>query len=149
MAHFICSKHSTRFRTVRIIINDRVYHITPILRDIAKNAIKEKVIRIILSTFKNMAIFAPSVTIIPMLGHKLLSAVETLSLRKWSDTEITDDINFLRDELGKYVASLSTFDEYASEVQSGKLEWSPPHQSEQFWKTNASKLSENNQELVK
>jgi hypothetical protein len=42
-----------------------------------------------------------------------------------------------------------TFDEYSSEVQSMKLEWSPPHQSEQFWKQNASKLADNQAELVK
>lgn len=35
------------------------------------------------------------------------------------------------------------------EVRSGRLEWSPPHQSDQFWKTNASKMSENKGELVR
>ena len=43
----------------------------------------------------------------------------------------------------------STFDEYASEVQSGKLEWSPPHMSENFWKQNASKLNERDYELLR
>ena len=43
----------------------------------------------------------------------------------------------------------STFDEYASEVRSGKLDWSPVHQSEQFWKLNASKLNENDHELIR
>ena len=27
----------------------------------------------------------------------------------------------------------STFDEYAAEVRSGRLEWSPVHKSEKFW----------------
>lgn len=47
------------------------------------------------------------------------------------------------------MASLTTFDQYASEVRAGKLEWSPPHLSEQFWKANAGKLTEDNQELIK
>ncbi|KAJ3360925.1 H(+)-transporting V1 sector ATPase subunit H [Kappamyces sp. JEL0680] len=125
------------------------YHITPVLKDIAKSAIKEKVVRIILATFKNMVLLAPQENIIPMLGHKVLQAIEVLSVRKWSDPEIMDDLNLLRDELGHHVASLSTFDEYASEVQSGRLEWSPPHQSEQFWKVNANRLGENRHELVR
>lgn len=126
-----------------------VYHITPLFKDIAKAAIKEKVVRVTMATFKNMVVNAPQETIIPMLGHKLLQDVEVLSVRKWSDQEITDDLMFLRDELGKHVASLSTFDEYASEIRSGRLEWSPPHQSEQFWKANANRLNENKNELVK
>ncbi|KAJ3307222.1 H(+)-transporting V1 sector ATPase subunit H [Kappamyces sp. JEL0829] len=128
---------------------ERAYHITPVLKDIAKSAIKEKVVRIILATFKNMVLLAPQENIIPMLGHKVLQAIEVLSVRKWSDPEIMDDLNLLRDELGHHVVSLSTFDEYASEVQSGRLEWSPPHQSEQFWKVNANRLGENRHELVR
>lgn len=63
--------------------------------------------RVIMATFKNMVLGAPEATIIPMLGHKLLQDVEILSVRKWSDGEIIDDLMFLREELGKHVASLS------------------------------------------
>ena len=34
----------------------------------------------------------------------------------------------------------STFDEYAAEVRSGRLEWSPVHKSEKFWVTSVDKL---------
>ena len=43
----------------------------------------------------------------------------------------------------------SSFDEYASEIKSGKLNWSPPHKSTLFWQDNASKLEENDLELLK
>ena len=43
----------------------------------------------------------------------------------------------------------STFDVYESEVKSGNLEWSPPHLSDAFWKSNASKLNENDHVLLK
>lgn len=42
-----------------------------------------------------------------------------------------------------------TFEQYASELETGKLEWSPPHKSETFWKENASKLEENNYVLLR
>jgi V-type H+-transporting ATPase subunit H len=44
---------------------------------------------------------------------------------------------------------LSSFDEYSSEVKSGRLEWSPVHKSEKFWRENAARLCEKNFELLK
>lgn len=38
---------------------------------------------------------------------------------------------------------------YEAEIKSGNLEWSPPHLSDNFWKTNAPKLNENDHELLK
>ena len=43
----------------------------------------------------------------------------------------------------------SSFDEYHSEVVSRRLEWSPVHKSEKFWRENASRLNEKNYELLK
>lgn len=43
----------------------------------------------------------------------------------------------------------SSFDEYASEVRSGRLEWSPVHKSEKFWVENNTRLNEKNYELLK
>ncbi|KAG4084762.1 ATPase, V1 complex, subunit H [Neocallimastix lanati (nom. inval.)] len=130
------------------VIN-KTHNIIPVLIDIAKSAIKEKIVRVVLQTFRNMLEKAPGANMIPMLGNKMLPFCETLLGRKWSDTEITDDLTYLKEELGKNIQKLSTFDEYSTEVFSGKLEWSPPHKSEQFWKNNAEKLNENNYELLK
>lgn len=85
--------------------------------DISKSAIKEKVVRVIMATFKNMIQISPNETIIPMLGLKLLSVIEVLSVRKWSDPEIIEDMMVLRDSLGHHVASLSTWDEYKTEIE--------------------------------
>jgi V-type H+-transporting ATPase subunit H len=54
-----------------------------------------------------MILKAPQENIIPMLGNKLLPVIEMLSVRKWSDTDISDDLTFIRDELSKRVADLS------------------------------------------
>lgn len=43
----------------------------------------------------------------------------------------------------------STFDEYASEIKSGQLEWSPPHKSDLFWIDNAAKLERSDLEILK
>lgn len=43
----------------------------------------------------------------------------------------------------------SSFDEYSTEVKSGRLEWSPVHTSEKFWRENTPRLNEKNYELLK
>jgi V-type H+-transporting ATPase subunit H len=128
---------------------NKTHNVIPVLIDIAKSAIKEKVVRVVLQAFRNMLEKAPSANMLPMLGNKMVPFCETLLGRKWSDSEITEDLTFLKDELSKNIQKLSTFDEYSAEVYSGKLEWSPPHKSEQFWKSNAEKLNENNYELLR
>jgi V-type H+-transporting ATPase subunit H len=42
-----------------------------------------------------------------------------------------------------------TWDEYESELETGHLKWSPAHESEEFWKENAVKLSERDGRLVR
>lgn len=128
---------------------NKTHNVIPVLIDIAKSAIKEKVVRVVLQAFRNMLEKAPNVNMIPMLGNKMVPFCETLLGRKWSDSEITEDLTYLKEELSKNIQKLSTFDEYSAEVFSGKLEWSPPHKSEQFWKNNAEKLNENNYELLR
>lgn len=50
----------------------------------------------------------------------------------------------------RFSAGFSTFDEYASEVESGHLSWSPTHESEEFWKENVEKIRfEKNGKVVK
>jgi len=42
----------------------------------------------------------------------------------------------------------SSFDEYTTEVKSGRLEWSPVHKSDRFWRENCIRLNEKNYELL-
>ncbi|KAI8368483.1 ATPase V1 complex subunit H [Blakeslea trispora] len=129
-------------------INEK-YDIIPLLVDIAKSAVKEKVIRVSIATLRNLVEKAPTQNLAAMLVVKLLPFSENLSTRKWSDTDILEDINFIKERLQENFQSLTTFEQYASEVETGKLEWSPPHKSEVFWKENAQKLEENNYQLLK
>lgn len=125
------------------------------LRECARNAIKEKVVRMVIATFRNLiskSSFSDSNgenVLRSMVGLKIYPVIELLGVRKWSDGDIIDDLEFVRDTLSKKIAQLSTFDEYESEVRAGKLEWSPPHLSDAFWSGNAARLDENNHELVR
>lgn len=87
--------------------NYRKYDIIPLLTDVAQEAVKEKVIRVIVSTFRGLVTKAPAANLPAMLVAQLLPFVKNLSTRKWSDEDIVEDIQFLRDELSARFESLT------------------------------------------
>lgn len=130
------------------------YNIIPILADNLSESAKEKVSRIILATFRNLLEKPTEREIIQdhalaMVQCKVLKQLELLEARKFDDPDIVDDLQFLTEKLQESVQDLSSFDEYSSEVKSGRLEWSPVHKSERFWRENAIRLNEKNYELLK
>ncbi|KPV72809.1 uncharacterized protein RHOBADRAFT_17772 [Rhodotorula graminis WP1] len=125
------------------------YNLIPLLLDVSKRAIKEKVIRVALASFRNLVTKAPKANLAPMLVAKVLPYVQTLQGRKFSDDEIKDDVDFLVDELKSSFAGLTTYDEYKSELASGELTWSPPHKNDDFWRDNAPKLVDRDREQLK
>jgi len=125
------------------------YDIVNVLTKVAKTAVKEKVIRVIVATFRNLLAHAPQENLPFMLVAQLLPFIRNLLSRKWADEEILEDLQFLRDELTKGFESLSTYDEYVSELASGHLSWSPVHESESFWRENATKLNESDHKQLR
>ncbi|KAI9347485.1 ATPase V1 complex subunit H [Pilaira anomala] len=128
---------------------DRKCQVIPTLVELAKCAVKEKVIRVIIATFRNLIEKAPAENMSAMLVAKLLPLCDHLATRKWTDTEIAEDIAFIQNKLQQNFQSLSTFEVYVSELETGMLQWSPSHLSENFWKQNATRLNENNQKLLR
>ncbi|KAI8986403.1 armadillo-type protein [Pilobolus umbonatus] len=135
-------------KTIAASINEK-FDVIPLLVEIAKSAIKEKVIRVAIATLRNLVEIAPSQNLAAMFVAKLLPFSENLSTRKWSDPDIIEDIDFIKNRLQEDFQSLTTFEQYVSEVETGKLEWSPPHRSDVFWKENAYKLEEHNHQLLR
>lgn len=113
---------------------------------------------------------------IAMVSSKVLKQLSILEQRKFDDEDIVADIEFLNERLqasvqdlrlvfstlsnaftifgvcvGHYIgfSYFSSFDEYATELKSGRLEWSPVHRSAQFWRENAGRLNEKNYELLR
>ncbi|KAJ8454254.1 hypothetical protein ONZ45_g3234 [Pleurotus djamor] len=118
------------------------YDVIPLLIDVAQGAVKEKVIRVIVATFRNLVTKAPSQNLPAMLVAQLLPFVKNLCTRKWSDEDVIEDVQFLKEELTANFQSLTTYDEYTSELLSGHLSWTPVHESDDFWKENAVKLND-------
>ena len=86
---------------------------------------------------------------ISMVQCKVMKQLQFLEQRKFDDEDIQSDIEFLKEKMELSLQDLSSYDEYVTEVRSGRLEWSPVHRSEKFWRENAHKLNEANYELLK
>jgi len=137
-----------------LIVDNRRSKIIPILGDILNDSVKDKVTRIILAVFRNMIEKPEDHSIskencVAMVQAKVLKQLSILQQHKFDDEDITADIDFLNEKLQISIQDLSSFDEYATEIKSGRLEWSPVHKSERFWRENAPRLIEKNYELLK
>ncbi|KAL7409520.1 ATPase, V1 complex, subunit H [Mrakia frigida] len=128
---------------------DRKLSILPPLLHALQSSPKEKVLRVIIATLRNLITLAPTINLPAMLAAKILPALVSLQGRKWGDDEVVEDLGICVDALKERAEGLSTWDEYTSELESGHLTWSPPHESEQFWKENAVRLNERDGELLK
>lgn len=90
-------------------------------------------------------------TLLPVAIFVRLPALLTnLSGRHLTDPDLVEDLQSLSDMLEEYTKTQTTFDQYAAELQSGHLRWSPPHRNPTFWKENARRiLDESNGSLPK
>jgi V-type H+-transporting ATPase subunit H len=125
------------------------FDLVPVLLDISKNSVKEKIIRLAVATLVNTANLAPRVSIPALLSHSALALVKTLSERKWADEELIEDLQTLKTKLQDAFDSMTTFDEYNSEIIGKKLKWSPPHRSDTFWKQNIAQFKDVDWRILK
>lgn len=123
------------------------FGVIPILADILTDAQKEKVSRIILAVFRNLIEKPEDSQVvkencISMVQCKVMKQLEFVEQRKFDDEDIQADIEFLKEKMEESLTDLSSYDEYVTEIRSGRLEWSPVHRSEKFWRENAHRLNE-------
>ncbi|KAF2706830.1 vacuolar ATP synthase subunit H [Pleomassaria siparia CBS 279.74] len=109
---------------------------------------KEKTTRLLLSTLLNL-LTANRQTLLPAaVLARLPSLLATMKTRHLTDPDAIEDLGSLNELLDDYTKTQTTFDEYAAEVRTGHLRWSPPHRNPTFWSENARKiLDENKGEL--
>lgn len=107
-------------RLMRLVC--RKYHsFIPLLAEMARVAVKEKVVRVVLATFRvclhqfllwikwshrspcrtqNLTTLAPQENLPAMLSAKLLPYLQSVSnSRRWSDEEVKEDAAYLKEQL--------------------------------------------------
>ncbi|KAK6510460.1 H(+)-transporting V1 sector ATPase subunit H [Arthrobotrys conoides] len=129
---------------------DEKYDLIPPLVHILRSALKEKILRVCLSIITNLITKAPSSNLPSLLLSRLLPLLTTLKARKFTDPDLTTDLDTSLTALESFQLTQTNFDEYATEIRSGHLSWTPPHRNQDFWKKNARRImEENNGELVR
>lgn len=85
-----------------------------------------------------------------VIPARLPAVLQNLSGRHLTDPDALEDLQTLNQLVEEFTKTQNTFDEYAAEVQSGHLRWSPPHRNATFWRENARRiLDEEKGALVK
>lgn len=120
------------------------YKIIPPLAQLARSSIKEKVVRLILAIFVNLLKHSKQSTLATFLALPIQPTLNNLSSRRWNDAELQTDLDTITEQLQSSFASISNWDEYSSELQSGLLRWSPVHTDDDFWKNQSGALLKDN-----
>lgn len=114
----------------------------PLYTQLLRMSPKEKTTRLLLSTLNNLLSANKEALIPTATTARLPALLGNLSGRHLTDPDLLEDLDTLKATLEEYTKNQTTFDEYADEVNSGHLRWSPPHRNPTFWIENAAKILE-------
>ncbi|KAI9827539.1 MAG: H(+)-transporting V1 sector ATPase subunit H [Thelocarpon impressellum] len=118
------------------------HEIIPLYTQLLRLSPKEKTTRLLISTVYNL-LSANRSTLLPAATLARLPALlQNLQGRHLTDTDLLEDLKNLTEMVDEYTRTQTTFDEYAAEVRSGHLHWSPPHRNATFWRENARRIIE-------
>lgn len=116
--------------------------VVPLYVQLLRMSPKEKTTRLLLATLNNLLSANKSVLIPAATTARLPALIANLHGRHLTDEDAVEDLEALDTMLDEYTKGQTTFDEYADEVQSGHLRWSPPHRNANFWRENSKKIME-------
>jgi len=117
--------------------------------DVLRNIMKEKVQRVFLACAKNLVKLGNSDLNEELIDLGLLRTVNKLAAVQHDDEDLADDVNFLVEKLQSNFKEYTTFEKYQKEVLGGKLEWTPSHTSESFWRENINAFEQRDFELIR
>lgn len=119
----------------------------PRLVEVVKSSTKEKVVRVVVLTLRNLL---PKGTFgAQMVDLGLPQIVQSLKAQAWSDEDLLEALNQLEEGLKDNIKKLSSFDKYKQEVLLGQPDWSPMHKDPLFWRDNISNFEENDFQILR
>ena len=90
-----------------LIVPNSKLSVIPSLLYVLQSSPKEKVLRVVIATLRNLIILAPSINLPAMLAAKILPALVSLQGRKWGDDEVIEDLGICVDALKERAEGLS------------------------------------------
>ncbi|KAG5593798.1 hypothetical protein H5410_035030 [Solanum commersonii] len=119
----------------------------PRLIEVVKGSTKEKVVRVVILTLRNL--LSKGTFSAHMVDLGVLQIVQSLKAQAWSDEDLLDALNQLEQGLKENIKKLSSFDKYKQEVLLGHLDWSPMHKDPIFWRENINNFEENDFQILR
>lgn len=119
----------------------------PRLVEVVKGSTKEKVVRVVVLTLRNLLHKGNFGAQMVDLG--LPQIVQSLKAQAWSDEDLLEALNQLEEGLKDNIKKLSSFDKYKQEVLLGHLDWSPMHKDPIFWRENITTFEENDFQILR
>lgn len=116
------------------------------VKDILTYSRVEKVIRLCLLLLRNLMSNRDMCE--DIVEENLLDAVQVLEFEKWRDSELYDEIHSMSNLIQTEVQTMSNFDRYERELQSGTLTKGFIHSSK-FWAENVMKFEQNDFRSIK
>ncbi|MQL69368.1 hypothetical protein Taro_001630, partial [Colocasia esculenta] len=121
--------------------------VLPRLVEVVKGSTKEKVVRVVTLTLRNL--LSKGSFGAQMIDLGLPQIVQNLKAQAWSDEDLLEALNQLEGGLKDNIRRLSSFDKYKQEVLLGHLDWSPMHKDPNFWRENITNFEENDFQIVR
>ncbi|KAJ3669354.1 hypothetical protein LUZ60_011304 [Juncus effusus] len=121
--------------------------VVPRLVDVVKGNTKEKVVRVVILTFRNL--LPKSAFAAQMIDFGLPQIVQSLKAQAWSDEDLLEALNQLEEGLKEKIKMLSSFDKYKQQVLLGHLDWSAMHKDPFFWRENINNFEENDFQILR
>lgn len=113
--------------------------VVPVIKKIIATCRVEKVIRLSLVVIRN---FLPDPKLaLDIVETQVLDSVQQLEFEKWRDPEIYDDIREVAQLVAVQVSTISSFEKYEKEIDTGNLQWGYLH-SNKFWGENINKFEQ-------
>lgn len=125
-----------------MLTGDSEYDVIPLFTQLLRLSPKEKTTRLLVSTLYNLISGNPK-TLLPAAALvRLPTLLQNVNGRHHTDPDLIEDLTSLTELLEEHTKTQTTFDQYAAEVDSGHLRWSPPHRNTVFWAENARRILE-------
>ncbi|KAH6757515.1 vacuolar ATP synthase subunit H family protein [Perilla frutescens var. hirtella] len=119
----------------------------PRLIDVVKGTTKEKVVRVVILTLRNLlnkGAFGAQ-----MVNLEVPQIIQNLKAQAWSDEDLLEALNQLEEGLKINIKKLSSYDKYYQEVILGRLDWAPMHKDPIFWKENITHFEEHDFKVLR
>lgn len=117
------------------------------LIEVVKSSTKEKVVRVVALTLRNL--LSKGTFGAQMVELGLPQVVQSLKAQAWSDEDLLEALNQLEEGLKDNIKKLSSFDKYKQGVLLGHLDWSPMHKDPLFWRDNITNFEENDFQILR